>query len=160
MNFGVLQQVGTFDEIYRHPANEFVAGFIGEPPMNFLPCTPASDGDAIALQAVDGSFRIKLPPELGRKVSDTGTQKVNLGIRPIDIVASHNPSHNGLTEVEGTVNTFEALGEEGQLATQIGQIQVLVVTPPHEMFDRKSKVWLQLRPNRLHLFNAETGLVL
>ena len=40
MNFGVLQQVGTFEEIYNHPANEFVAGFIGEPPMNFLPAEP------------------------------------------------------------------------------------------------------------------------
>ena len=44
MNFGLLQQVGSFDEIYNHPVNEFVAGFIGEPPMNFLPCTPPSRG--------------------------------------------------------------------------------------------------------------------
>jgi multiple sugar transport system ATP-binding protein len=44
MNLGILQQVGTFNDVYNHPVNEFVAGFIGEPPMNFLPCMPQADG--------------------------------------------------------------------------------------------------------------------
>ncbi len=54
MNFGVLQQVGSFDEVYNHPVNEFVAGFIGEPPMNFLPCAPVADGDTMELRTLDG----------------------------------------------------------------------------------------------------------
>ncbi len=157
MNFGVLQQVGTFEEIYNHPVNEFVAGFIGEPPMNFLPTEAVSDGGNLALQATDGGFRVKLPADLGRRVTDTGVKKVNLGIRPIHITARHQASNNGVAEVEGTIHTFESLGEEGQLAAQLGQNQVLVVTPPEEVFERKAKVWLQLQTNHLHLFNAETG---
>ena len=48
MNLGILQQVGTFNDVYNHPVNEFVAGFIGEPPMNFLPCMPQADGGALS----------------------------------------------------------------------------------------------------------------
>jgi multiple sugar transport system ATP-binding protein len=116
MNLGVLQQVGTFDDIYNHPVNEFVAGFIGEPPMNFLSGEPIIEGGNLALQASDGAFRVKLPAELARKVTDNNVSKLTLGIRPIHVAASRQPSNNGVAELEGTVSTFEALGEEGQLA--------------------------------------------
>jgi multiple sugar transport system ATP-binding protein len=160
MNLGVLQQVGTFEEIYNQPVNEFVAGFIGEPPMNFLPCEPASDDGEMMLQAVDGSFRVKLPAELRQKVGRDNAQKVNLGIRPIHVAARHAPSSNGVVELEGQVHTFENLGEEGQLAAHVGKREVLVVTPSTEHFERGGKVWLQLHTQHVHLFNAETSIAL
>ena len=60
----------------------------------------------------------------------------------------------------GTVFTFEALGEEGQLAVTVGQSQLLVVTAPELVFERGENVWLEFRSDRIHLFNAETGLAL
>jgi multiple sugar transport system ATP-binding protein len=160
MNFGVLQQVGTFDEIYNHPANEFVAGFIGEPPMNFLTCEPVSEGGELGLRAADGSFRMKLPGELSSRVSRQNASQVKLGIRPIDVLAKHAPSNNGVAEISGQVYTYESLGEEGQLAAKIGANDVLVVTPPTDDFETNQPVWLQFRPNRLHLFHAQTGAAL
>ncbi len=160
MNLGVLQQVGTFDDIYNHPVNEFVAGFIGEPPMNFLPVEVGSEGGDVQLQATDGSFRIKLPAELARRVTQNNATKLTLGIRPIHVVANSRQPNNGMPELEGTVFTFEALGEEGQLASKVGQSQVLVVTPANDVFKRDEKVWLQLRANHIHLFNTETGVAL
>jgi multiple sugar transport system ATP-binding protein len=160
MDLGVLQQVGTFYEIYNQPANEFVAGFIGEPPMNFLLCQPENQDGNLILRAIDGSFGLKLPAELGRKVTDKGVTRVNLGIRPIHLVASHSASGNGTAEMEATVYTYEALGEEGQLAAKLGGSQVLVVTPADEMFERDTKVWLQPRLSHIHLFDAETGMAL
>lgn len=160
MNLGVLQQVGTFDEIYNRPVNEFVAGFIGEPPMNFLTCEPASVDGETALQALDGSFRLKLPGELGQKVARKRARQIKLGIRPIDITARHTPSHNGVVELEGAVYTYESLGEEGQLAANVGENQMLVVTSPLESFDRNQKVWLQLKANRVHLFDVDSGVSL
>jgi multiple sugar transport system ATP-binding protein len=160
MNLGVLQQVGTFDEIYNHPANEFVAGFIGEPPMNFLSCEPIGEGDEVKLRAVDGSFTVKLPPELRSKVLKAVSSKISLGIRPIDVIARHSASNNGVGEIEASVFTFEALGEEGQLAANVGQNPLLVVTSAEEMFVPKEKIWLQFKTGRMHLFNAQSGLAL
>jgi multiple sugar transport system ATP-binding protein len=160
MDLGVLQQVGTFEEIYNHPVNEFVAGFIGEPPMNFLACQPVSEGGEFGLQATDGRFRVTLPAELGRKVGNATVNKVNLGIRPIHVTARHRPASNGAVELQGAVYTFESLGEEGQLAANVGQSQMLVVTSPSERFERDEKVWLEMQINRIHLFNADTGLAL
>ena len=143
MNLGVLQQVGTFDEIFYHPVNEFVAGFVGED---------------LFLQADDGSFRIKLAPELRATVLRKASKKVKLGIRPIHLEAKNSAQADGRLELPGTVFTYEPLGEEGQLAVRIGDNIVLVVTPPHMRFSENEAVWLQARTDRIHLFDAETGL--
>ncbi|MBK8022600.1 MAG: ABC transporter ATP-binding protein [Chloroflexi bacterium] len=161
MNFGVLQQVGTFEEIYNHPVNEFVAGFIGEPPMNFLLGQPTSEDGRTMLRASDGSFKVRLPDELGRKLeSSKNLKQVKLGVRPIDVIAAKSASGNGVAELEGSVFTFEELGEEGQLAAKVGPNDMLVVTPPAQQYSPAQKVWLQLRTNRIHLFNADTGVAL
>lgn len=153
MNFGVLQQVGSFDEIYNHPVNEFVAGFIGEPPMNFLPVTPVREGEKLHLAAVDGSFRILLTDALRTRVERSGAQKIDLGIRPIHMEVVEDEGDN---IVDATVVTFESLGEEGQLAATVGTSTVLVVTSPWLRLDRGDAVRLRLRSERLHLFDAAT----
>lgn len=153
MNFGVLQQVGSFDEIYNHPVNEFVAGFIGEPPMNFLPVTPVREAEKLHLAAVDGSFRILLTDALKIRVERSGAQKIDLGIRPIHMEVVEDESDN---TVDATVVTFESLGEEGQLAATVGTSTVLVVTSPWLRLDRGDAVRLRLRSERLHLFDAAT----
>jgi multiple sugar transport system ATP-binding protein len=160
MNFGELQQIGTFDDIYNHPVNEFVAGFIGEPPMNVVECTPQSSGDTTALHAVDGSFELALPAELRQRVMQSNASRVKLGIRPIHMSASLQAPENGAVTLEGTVFTFENLGEEGQLAAHVGENQMLVVTPPFMPFEHKHPVWLGLQRDRIHLFDAQTGKAL
>jgi multiple sugar transport system ATP-binding protein len=153
MNFGILQQVGSFDEIYNHPVNEFVAGFIGEPPMNFLPMTPVREAEKLHLAAVDGSFHILLADALKTRVERSGAQKIDLGIRPIHVEVVEEGDDN---TVDATVVTFESLGEEGQLAATVGTSTVLVVTSPWLRLDRGDAVRLRLRPERLHLFDAAT----
>jgi multiple sugar transport system ATP-binding protein len=160
MNFGVLQQVGTFNEIFNKPVNEFVAGFIGEPPMNFLNCEPQAKGDDIVLNATDGSFSVTLPPEYGQKIKKSSAKQVNLGIRPIDFIARDKAVENGVVELQGTVFTFEALGEEGQLSVNVGKNQVLVVTDETAYFESNQPVWLQPKTESIHLFDAKTGIAL
>jgi multiple sugar transport system ATP-binding protein len=165
MNFGVLQQVGSFEEIYNHPVNEFVAGFIGEPPMNFLPCTAVSENGGTVMMAADaqtgsggtglGSFRLQLPDELRGKVMAAGVERVDLGIRPVhlDVVSSQG---EGEPVLPGRVITYESLGEEGQLAAAVGGATVLVVTPPGLPLTPGEPITLRLRPDRIHLFDAAT----
>lgn len=160
MNLGVLQQVGTFNEIFYHPVNEFVAGFIGEPPMNMLPCAPESAGDEMFLRAEDGSFRLKLTPDLRTSVLKKSPKKTMLGVRPIHFDAQASSQGNGRLELPGNVFTYESLGEEGQLAVRIGESIVLVVTPPDRRFSENQDVWLQARSDRIHLFDSDTGLTI
>ncbi|MFO7633781.1 MAG: ABC transporter ATP-binding protein [Caldilinea sp.] len=159
MNFGVLQQVGSFDDIYNHPANEFVAGFIGEPPMNFLSCLPVSEDGSFFLTAADASFKIRLPDALRASVEGAGVKKINLGIRPVHMEVAP-PSDSGISEMNGKVVTYESLGEEGQLAATIGTSTVLVVTPPTLRLARGEAVTLRLRPDHIHLFDAATQAAL
>lgn len=154
MNLGVLQQVGTFDEIYNHPVNEFVAGFIGEPPMNFLPCEPVSEGGELGLRATDGSFTLRLPSQRAQQLAKQNLKQVKLGVRPVDMLAT---SQAGEDRIAGRVYTYESLGEEGQLAARVGGHEVLIVTPPEDHFEPEQPVWLGVRPDRLHLFHGETG---
>ena len=156
MNFGVLQQVGSFDEIYNHPVNEFVAGFIGEPPMNFLPCRPVVSNGGMELAAEDGSFSVRLPAELASRVANKHASKINLGVRPIHITLGR-PANISALELPASVFTYESLGEEGQLAAQVGKNQVLVVTPPGQALKRGDNLSLHMRTDRIHLFDASSG---
>jgi multiple sugar transport system ATP-binding protein len=77
MRAGVLQQVDTPMELYNHPRNLFVAGFIGSPAMNFMPATV--EGDVVKLPMVD----VKLPDELRERLAqDDGPRELIAGIRP------------------------------------------------------------------------------
>lgn len=157
MNFGVLQQVGKFNEIYMNPANEFVAGFVGEPPMNMLVCLPRSEGEDLYLEAEDGSFRTRLKPDLKAKLLEKRPEKVKLGIRPIHIEISKTSTSNGILEIPATIFTFESLGEEGQAVTRVGKYEVLAMTPHSVRYAKDEQVWLQMDTKSTHLFDAETG---
>ena len=95
---GVVQQVAAPDDLYRRPANTFVAGFIGSPAMNFL--RGRVDGDAIAI----GSYRVEVP---GRQLADV-PRDVIVGVRPEDFVAV-NGSGGG---IGAQVVFTESLGPE------------------------------------------------
>ncbi len=156
MNFGVLQQVGTFEEIYNHPANEFVAGFIGEPPMNFLATQPAGSGSDLHLRAPDGSFVLQLPDGLRSRVLAAKPKQVDIGIRPVHVELAMGAADDDQVALVGDVITYEDLGEEGQLAVRVGGSKVLAVTPPALNLARGSKATLLMRPERLHLFDSES----
>ncbi|MCB9161290.1 MAG: ABC transporter ATP-binding protein [Caldilineaceae bacterium] len=160
MNFGVLQQVGTFDEVYNHPVNEFVAGFIGEPPMNFLACRPTAQGDDLFLHADDDSFNILLPPALRDKVNRRKVDRLHLGIRPTDFQLANGHAVDTALGLNAHVRTYESLGEEGQLAASVGATEVLAVTEPFLSLERGQDITLHMRTDRVHLFDAATELAI
>jgi multiple sugar transport system ATP-binding protein len=133
-----------------------VAGFIGEPPMNFLATQPVASEGRPALQAPDGSFTLQLPDNLAARVRAANAKKVHIGIRPMHMELLHAPPSNGQVAVTGDIITYEDLGEEGQLAVRVGGAQVLAVTPPALDLQRGAKATLSMRPDRIHLFDAET----
>jgi multiple sugar transport system ATP-binding protein len=144
MNAGILQQVGTPGEIYDHPANLFVAGFIGSPTMNFVSAT-AQDGIAKA-----SGFEVKLP----KSVSAT---KGTLGFRPEAVTDRVTDEGSALQMV---VDVVERLGSDQFLYGQVGGDSITARVDPRMKVESGDTVRLGLDTRTLHFFDSETELAL
>jgi len=136
---GVLQQVGTPDDIYDHPANLFVAGFIGSPTMNFVPVT-VKDGTATA-----SGFDVALPKPLD-------SRKGTLGFRP-EALTDRAPNGSGL---DMRVDVVERLGSDQFLYGQVGGDTVTARVDPRMKVVPGDRVRLGLDTRSLHFFESET----
>ena len=111
LNDGVLQQLDTPAEVHDRPANAFVAGFIGSPPMNILRGRPVSEGEALHV-AVPGG-RVALSANLAHAVKDRHLEEVVVGLRPEDLSVTEN---GPLTAV---VSLVEFVGHEQHVACRL-----------------------------------------
>ena len=140
MNGGILQQVGTPGEIYDHPANLFVAGFIGTPTMNFIPAS-ISNGSAKA-----SGFEVKLPKPVQ-------AQKGTLGFRPeavTDRVADGGP------QMDMKVDVVERLGSDQFLYGTVGGDTITARVDPRLNISPGDRVKLGLDTRTLHFFDSES----
>ena len=140
---GELQQVGTPLEIYRSPANRFVAGFVGSPPMNFFDAQVGDGGRLHLLDTTTGA-----PPDINKEAHEGS--RVILGTRPEDI-RFHS---EGLT---GVVRVVEHLGATVVLHIQIGERLVVAQRPQDEPVAVGENVSISFVPELLYLFDAKTG---
>jgi multiple sugar transport system ATP-binding protein len=139
---GVLQQVGTPFEIYNNPANTFVGGFVGTPPMNFI------EGSLNGKTFIAEGFEY----DLGIKKTDK--EKVILGIRPEDIELT------GRDGAEGEVYVIEPLGYEQVVSIKIGNSIVVAKTKPDIKLNVGDRIKLHFREDKVHLFDGETLLAM
>jgi multiple sugar transport system ATP-binding protein len=140
MNAGILQQVGTPGDIYDHPANLFVAGFIGSPTMNFV---PVQVSDSIARAS---GFQVTLP-----KAVPAG--KATLGLRPETV--TDRQSQDG-QNIEMKVDVVERLGSDQFLYGQVGGDSITARVDPKLKVEAGDMVTLGLDVRSLHLFDGET----
>jgi multiple sugar transport system ATP-binding protein len=154
MHEGVLQQLGTPDEIYHHPVNEWVAGFVGEPPMNFLNCRLERHGDT--LHVCHPSMRLPLSPDQAKLVDGAKVDGVRLGIRPDDLAVS-NEGGDGAVEAE--IFVTEPVGGDTLVDLKLaGEERLLVRTRARFRGDPGEACAVRLNRERMHLFSQETGV--
>ncbi|GAB5471279.1 MAG: ABC transporter ATP-binding protein [Rhodospirillales bacterium] len=148
MRLGVLQQIGSPQEIYRHPVNRFVAEFIGDPPINLLDCEVARDGSGVAVtSALHG------PLDLGEAEIQPG--KHLLAIRPHDLRLSRQPAPGSATT---TVRVVENLGAEHVLHIDYGDRLALATVAPGFAAEGE-RLEVTLDPERLHLIDSASERV-
>jgi multiple sugar transport system ATP-binding protein len=148
MHDGIVEQIGTPLELYDHPANTFVAGFIGSPAMNFVPGTLKRDGGTLYLEASGG--RLALPA--GTPGQDG--QKVQFGIRPEHLAMG---GAAGPDSINATIEVVEPTGADTHVvATAFGQQIQAVFTERHH-FAPGSPLALKPRPAGIHIFDAASG---
>jgi multiple sugar transport system ATP-binding protein len=155
MNFGVLQQLGTPEEVYEFPENIFVADFVGEPPMNFIKAMLIKEENEYRAKLYNQ--KLKIPEKYKdsiEKFYKGDVIEIMLGIRPIYIHISE------LTEgqtVSGEVYVFEDIGESGILTVQIGDALIRVELSPGYSFKLGEKVDISFDLEKILIFNSATG---
>ncbi|KYC41703.1 sugar ABC transporter ATP-binding protein [Scytonema hofmannii PCC 7110] len=157
LNQGQLQQVASPLELYKYPANRFVAEFIGSPPMNFIHVEFHAP-----LLITNGDFRLTLPDVWGNVLQKYDGQTLVLGIRPEHLILSVPANKNLPVKVE----LVENLGNDTYLATKLldpnfqqsafstNELQVRV--PSDRLIRFGEQLWLSLTPEKIHFFDPET----
>ena len=154
MNEGELQQVGTPSELFDRPVNQFVAGFIGTPPMNFLACELAVQGDQMFAQGP--GFRISLPAATrARLLSSKASGKMQLGVRPLDVTVAK--TNGAETPVAARTFVYEPQGESCQVTVQIDGQLVSIEADGDFVTEAGEAAWVGFKADRLHLFDSVTG---
>ena len=159
---GVLQQVGTPREMYDHPANDFVAGFIGSPAMNLGQFTIKDD------VATVGAAKIQLSKATLDAITPEDGGKVTIGFRPesLDVVSAQD-EHSipvRLSFVEELGSDAYIYGElvgaeesEAKLGSGEDSSQIIVRVPPRTAPEPGETVYVRIRPGQEHIFSASTG---
>ena len=153
MNFALLQQVGTREDLLDYPINKFVADFIGEPAINFFECTLISDNGAYTLKSNNGTLEFPIPQKWCTRLAARGKKHYTLGIRPHDI---HVEGFSYATALSGIVDVFEFLGEENHVTAKIDGDVLTVVVSPFQFYNVGDKVEFHVPNHRVHIFDTET----
>ena len=154
LDAGEVRQYGRPLELYHLPQNQFVAGFIGSPKMNFLPVRVATvDEHGVTVESPDLSAPHRIPVHpVSERIGDTMT----LGIRPEHIAPGARDAAGGSVVISGSVGLVERLGHETfvELTTASGQLATALVGGT-TLVDIGQTMSLRFLPDDCHLFNAE-----
>ncbi len=152
VNKGVLQQLDTPQNLYNHPANQFVAGFIGSPAMNFCDGKLKKDNNSLYFET--GDFVVKVPESSASTYLSYAGKSIIFGIRPEDI---YNPAFvpPGIhaEPMEATVNVIELMGYETMVHLNSGHNPFVARVDPRTAFNVGDKVQLALNMDNIHLFD-------
>ena len=152
MRDGFIQQIGTPQEVFDHPANLFVAGFIGTPQMNLFDARLTKNGDKYAVEVGGISVELSEDKQTRLNVKNVAPQEVTLGVRP---------DHMMLCEsgIKGTVDVSELMGPSIHLHVTAEGKDVIVIVPANgdtARFPMGSGVNLTFGGNVAHVFSRET----
>lgn len=157
MNDGLLQQHGTPAELFEKPANVFVAKFIGEPPMNLIPCEMVAEGGKTWMKGA--GLNLIMPDVLRVKAEDrASSSQLLLGARPQHMLIHRqgDVEDNGRNIVHGSVYITEPLGTELLVRVRVGNEMVQVMTSDDFEVGLDEAVMLEIPEDRIFLFDAGT----
>jgi multiple sugar transport system ATP-binding protein len=154
MNFGELQQYDTPENLYNRPFNEFVAGFIGEPPMNIFNCNLEKESNNLYL--VSNNFKFKVPDKIKIEIKKEQilSKEMKLGIRPQDMMISRQKKND--RNISGEMFHWEVRGDEGIAMVTVDKNMIAVKTPANFKFHKKEEIQIDFDPEKINIFNKST----
>jgi len=154
MKDGFVQQIGTPREVFHHPANLFVAGFIGAPQMNLYAAELCKETNYCVLFA---GKKLLLPDEKQERLRELNAmpQQVTIGIRPEHLTITEDES-----DFSGVIDVIEMMGANLHLHLSFGEKAVVIVVPDCDdgscRYQRGDVIHFALSLNRIHLFDIKT----
>ena len=151
MKDGYVQQIGTPYELYYDPVNVFVAGFIGEPPMNFIRGTVT--GGRIKF----GDNELDLSKKLGSKIKDYEGKPIVFAFRPEHIELG---KVNGAYQLTSMVELTEMLGDNTNVYVTAGEDKAILKVDPHDTPEIDEQITFSIPVESVYLFDGETEMVI
>lgn len=155
LNHGRVEQVGTPSEIYARPRTIFVGGFVGEPPLSFLPVHPEGSGADLALVTPGGRLT-GLDPSVIATLQQPGAGELQVGLRAASLRCT--APDNAPNSLRGTLSHVERLGLLTVAYVQVGPTLVAVNVPADLALKAGEPVGITVDPRNLHLFRGRLAI--
>lgn len=153
---GEIQQIDTPSNLYANPANLFVAGFIGTPPMNFLPGMVINSNNGILFTDYSQIFSVNLPSD--HPLINYVEKEVVFGIRPEDISNQIDRSEKNFTVLKCKIEFIEKLGHEIYAYIQFDDQQLIARLKPDDEIIKGSMIDLYFDINKMYFFDKLSGI--
>jgi multiple sugar transport system ATP-binding protein len=162
MNGGKIEQIGSPNEVYHQPKTRFVAGFIGSPAMNFLPCRLSETSNGSAGLAVKLSDKLTFPVPEARvaRYRPHAGRELLFGLRPEDIIEKRGDLPPGRAAFDAQLDVVEPMGMETMVYFLIDGIEVCGRVNPAAAGKAGETMPLIADLNHMHLIDPKTDLVL
>jgi len=158
MNQGRIEQIGAPHDLYHHPRTRSVAGFIGSPAMNFIPCRLEQAGSGLRARVSD-TIALPVPSDREPRYRSGVGKDMILGLRPEHIT---EPRHNGRTDgrdFDVTLDVVEPMGMETMVFFAINGTEYCSRVEPSSASDAGTKMRLQANVDHMHLIDPASGAV-
>ncbi len=159
MNHGVIEQVGPPQELYHNPVTRFVAGFIGSPAMNFLPCRLETVGNQLMLRLTD-ALRLPVPPARVDRYSAYKDREAVLGIRPEHLTELKDQPKPNVARFDARLDVTEPMGMEIVVHFRINGTALCGRVDPSTHAEAGETLPMSADLNNMHLIDADTGRVI
>ena len=158
---GRVQQIDTPLNLYDHPANRFVAGFIGSPAMNFIEGRIIGDGAGARFEGTGGSMSMPVDAARARTLAGHGNRQVTLGVRPEDIYVADGP-HPATAIARSTLRleAVEPMGNEIFLHAKAADHEISARVAPQAIPEPGQPLTLAVDTAKAHFFDAESGMAI
>ena len=155
VNEGKIVQVGTSDEIYYMPCNEFVSQLMGDPEINIIAgkLAETSGGYSFTFNDIEKTYELPEDKDLFAKLEETGLTDIEVGIRPQNVKYSFEPKDG---YIKCSVYSYESIGNKSVIITECGALQLRMIDPNGLSVKIDQDIYVDLEMNRSMFFHAET----
>lgn len=155
VNQGKIVQIGTSDEIYYMPCNEFVSQLMGDPEINIIGGKIEKNGSgySFTLHDVDKTYELPEDKDLFGKLDQAGFENIEAGIRPQHVEYSFDPKEGFM---KFTVYSYESIGNKSVIIAECGNLQLRMIAPNGLTIKIDQDIYVNLKMNHAMFFDIET----
>jgi multiple sugar transport system ATP-binding protein len=159
MNQGRIEQIGSPQELYHRPKTRFVAGFIGSPAMNFIPCRLEGSGEELRVRISD-AVALPVPAALAGRYRAAAGRELVLGLRPEHITEPRGNGAGAPAEFSATLDVVEPMGMETMVFFTILNTEICARVEPKSAVEAGATMRLQADMDHMHIIDPASGAVL